>query len=132
MGLDINAYTVSAEYAGERQFALGIYDKGGNLRPESGAEKGLAYWKNFYQLQEWLAKLYYNKGGRQFMFNCCTVRMDRSDLDRLEQELGTVEFATLGGWDDPDEDDLAEAREFIGRARAAIDEGKVVVLDSWW
>lgn len=90
-------------------------------------------WRKHPNLHGWMEALYRAKGGTG-EFNCSAVRLDREDLDALEQAVnaGTLPKTTgfFFGVSQPEHAD--EDREFLKLARAAIAEGYVVFYDSWW
>ena len=136
MGLDMYAYTAPAELVGDQQVDLGdkLFDNG---HPVEGVDTDFAYWRKFNHLHGWMEQLYRKKGGTMPSFNCTTVRLMPEDLDVLES-LAKAKALTptagffFGGDELFDEDDQASVLEFVGKARAAIGEGKACVYDSWW
>ena len=95
----------------------------------------LAYWRKHPDLQGFMETLYYMKGGKEDVFNCCPVLLEEADLDLLERktrlrELPRTEGFFFGTSQYP-EDDKATL-EFIAKARKAIREGSYVAYDSWW
>lgn len=53
----------------------------------SEKEGDFAYWRNFYQLQDWMEQLFYQKGGSdENDFNDEYVRLSLVDLDNLWRE----------------------------------------------
>ena len=84
MGLDMYAYTMRAEFVGDRQT---------DVMPTTDEEREqaelteIAYWRKFNHLHGWMENLYREKGGQENIFNCRTVRLELEDLERLEQAL---------------------------------------------
>jgi len=133
MGLDMYAYTLPAEHIGNQQVDIKLFNNGAATFPELNTE--FAYWRKFNNLHQWMALLYFKKGGADTRFNCNTVRLMPADLDRLEAEAPTLEPAAGFFWGDQQEmtpEDVAEVMTFVRNARAAIAEGKAVIYDSWW
>lgn len=129
MGLDMYAWTVPAEWCGDKQV---------DYKPGENQVTGdLAYWRKFNHLHGWMHKLYLSKGGADPNFNCNTVRLMPEDLDRLERECQDEELftATSGfffGSDELDDRDMEALEDFISDAHAAIQSGNAVWYDSWW
>lgn len=103
---------------------------------ESGVfDPNFAYWRKFNNLHQWMANLYYAKGGASEDFNCNTVRLMNEDLDELCKQAATLKPASGFFWGDEDEmtqEDIDDVQSFITRAREAIHGGKAVFYDSWW
>jgi hypothetical protein len=101
---------------------------------EAKSVAALFQWRKHPNLQGWMEQLYRAKGGKAKSFNCRAVRLDKEDLDALEQAVGTGGLPETTGFffgeSRPEHAD--EDREFIRLARAAIAEGYVVFYDSWW
>ena len=98
-------------------------------------DPNFAYWRKFNNLHQWMANLYYAKGGKSEDFNCTTVRLMKEDLDKLWEEAATLKPASGFFWGSEDEmtqEDIDEVQSFITRAREAINDGKAVFYDSWW
>lgn len=73
--------------------------------------------------------LYYKKRGKDPDFVCATVRLNLKDLDALESELN--EWLAYGP-DSVTRQQIHFTKEFIERARSAIQEGKVVLYARYW
>lgn len=92
------------------------------------------YWRKHPNLQGWMEKLYYKKGGTAKVFNCVSVQLTQEDLLRLQQAvLGNNLPETDGfffgkSYGDEQEDDL----KFISEALNHIAEGKSVYYTSSW
>lgn len=126
MGLDMYAFTVPAEWAGDREVD---YTPDADRKSEE-----LYYWRKFNALHGWMEKLYRSKGGAKASFNCTTVRLTSEDLDTLERgasELQPVEGFFFGEQTIYPED-LESIADFIAKARQALADGKAVFYDSWW
>lgn len=93
----------------------------------------IAYWRKFNHLHGWMERLYRAKGGKEEVFNCVSVRIDADDLDQLEKDLRLglpyTEGFFFGG---PDVDHLDATKEFISRARNALENEYGVYYYSWW
>ena len=126
MGLDMYAFTVPIEWAG---------DKETDYTPDADRKsEELYYWRKFNALHGWMEKLYRDKGGRRDVFNVTSVRLNAEDLDRLEREadeLKPVEGFFFGAQTIYPEDRESIA-DFIAKARQALADGKAVFYDSWW
>ena len=76
------------------------------------------------------------KGGKAEVFNCCTVRLELEDLERLEADLNDEKLEHTPGFFFGDSqiypEDITETKTFIANARLAIAEGRAVFYDSWW
>jgi len=134
MGLDMYAYTIPANRLGDKQVDLNdqVFEDG---KAREGVDTDFAYWRKFNNLHQWMADLYYKKGGGSESFNCTTLRLMPADLDRLWDEAGNLKPRSGFFWGDEDEmtpESTQEVRDFVTKARAAIAEGKAVVYDSWW
>ena len=126
MGLDMYAFIVDAEVArgGVVDVALG----------DDATE--ICYWRKFNALHGWMEDLYRQKRGLRHDFNCTTLRLDISDLDRLEMDTGNNKLIPRNGFffgaQEIDFEDLESVATFVKVARQAIADGKAVFYDSWW
>ena len=126
MGLDMYAFIVDVEAArgGSTDVALG----------DDATE--ICYWRKFNALHGWMEDLYRLKGGSKDSFNCTTVRLTDSDLDRLEMDTGNNKLVPVNGFffgaQEIDSEDLESVAVFVKTAREAIADGKAVFYDSWW
>ena len=132
MGLDMYAFTVAADAAGDNVVDLDInYGTDNEI-----AKTELFYWRKFNALHGWMEDLYRIKGGTAESFNCNTVRLDAKDLDRLEMDTGNNKLVPINGFFFGDQEIYPEQLEsvavFIARARDALAEGKTCWYDSWW
>ena len=133
MGLDMYAYTMRAEFVGDRQT---------DVMPTTDEEREqaelteIAYCRKFNHLHGWMENLYREKGGQENIFNCRTVRLELDDLERLEQALKNDELKHTPGFffggEEIYSEDIKATNEFIATARDAIQNGLTVFYDSWW
>lgn len=133
MGLDMYAYTMRAEFVGDRQT---------DVMPTTDEEREqaelteIAYWRKFNHLHGWMENLYREKGGQEEIFNCRTVRLELEDLARLEQALKNDELKHTPGFffggEEIYAEDIKATNAFIATARDAIQNGLTVFYDSWW
>lgn len=123
MGLDQYANLYRAEDAA-----------GVNVDIEAEQVAPLFYWRKHPNLHGWMEQLYRTKGGKAKSFNGKTVRLDPGDLDALEQAVNAGSLPETEGFffGHSQPEHVAEDREFLKLARAAIAEGYVVFYDSWW
>ena len=128
MGLDMYAWTVPLQWAGDNEV---------DYQPDADREsEQIYYWRKFNALHGWMEDLYRSKGGDRKHFNCTTVRLTDKDLDRLEMDTGNNKLVPVNGFffgaQEIFPEDLETVAEFVAKARAAIAEGKAVFYDSWW
>ena len=123
MGLDMYGYTMNAEFVGDRQTDVNVSE---DERDEAELNQ-FAYWRKFNHLHGWMEKLYRQKGGKADVFNCCTVRLELEDLERLEADLNDEKLEYTPGFFFGDSqiypEDITETKTFIANARLAIAEG---------
>lgn len=128
MGLDMYAFTVPAEWAGDTEID---YTPDADRKSEE-----LYYWRKFNALHGWMEDLYREKGGTGKDFNCNTVRLNEVDLRRLEQDVFNNELKPRNGFffgsQEIYPEDLESVTDFIAKARQALADGKAVFYDSWW
>lgn len=134
MGLDQYAYTAPKELVGDQQVDIkGLFQDGAEV---GEVDTGFYYWRKFNALQGWMERLYYEKGGTDESFNCSTVRVDKEDLDRLEDDMLNNRLKPVQGFFFGDfkifPEDIEELKDFIKKARQAIEDDSVVIYDSWW
>lgn len=94
----------------------------------------LYYWRKHSDLHGWMEELYNAKGGQAESFNCVPVQLDEDDLDQLEYAIDNDLLPKTRGFffgaSTPERNQ--EVREFIAKARQAIQQGMTVYYDSWW
>lgn len=133
MGLDMYAFTVSAADAGDNVVDLKRYDDNDN---ELFPKEEIYYWRKFNALHGWMRDLYFAKGGTYQAFNCNTVRLTATDLTKLVQDVSAGMLKPCeGSFFGPQTiypEDLESVGKFVGKALAAIAEGKAVYYDSWY
>ncbi len=126
MGLDMYAVAVNADSVGGGVTDVALGDDA----------KQIFYWRKFNALHGWMEDLYRLKGGTRHDFNITTVRLDLSDLDRLEMDVGANKLVPRNGFffgsQEIYPEDLESVADFIKLSRQAIAEGKAVFYDSWW
>lgn len=113
MGLDMYGYTMKAEFVGDRQTDVNVSED----EREEAALNHFAYWRKFNHLHGWMENLYRQKGGKAEVFNCCTVRLELEDLDRLESDLNEEKLEYTPGFFFGDSqiypEDITETKTFI-------------------
>lgn len=133
MGLDMYAFTVNADDAGDNVVDLKRYDDNDK---ELFPKEEIFYWRKFNALHGWMEDLYRLKGGTSESFNCNTVRLDLKDLDRLEMDVGKKKLVPRNGFffgsQEIYPEDIESVADFVAKARQAIADGKAVYYDSWW
>ena len=126
MGLDMYAFAVNADSVGDATVDVALGD---------GADQ-ISYWRKFNALHGWMEDLYRQKRGLRHDFNCTTLRLDLSDLDRLEMDTGNNNLIPRNGFffgaQEIYPEDLESVATFVKVARQAIADGKAVFYDSWW
>jgi hypothetical protein len=135
MGLDMYAMTVKADLIGDQQVDVRLHNPDGDMLFPNDTNVNFAYWRKFNNLHQWMADLYYKKGGTKEPFNCVTVRLMPDDLARLRLEAPGLSPASGFFWGDEHEmspDDIQRVYDFVSQAEQAIAEGKAVLYDSWW
>ncbi|NJO02792.1 MAG: phosphoglycerate kinase [Bacteroidia bacterium] len=128
MGLDMYACAVPAEAVGNQQVDA-------VFKCEDKDITKLCYWRKFNHLHGWMEQLYREKGGKREQFNCDSVRLDLSDLEKLKRNLNTGLEYTPGFFFGDEEiypEDIEKTKQFIKDAEEAIKNGKAVFYDSWW
>lgn len=129
LGLDQYAYSIAAEYLKDQpdtDFVLGDPDRGKQLK--------FAQWRKHPALEGYMERLYRSKGGKQDIFNCCSVRITLDDLDDLEIHVVDQTLPYTKGFffgsDQPE--DRHQDFTFIQDARRLLQEGKAVWYRSLW
>ena len=132
MGLDQLAFAVPTDAVPTMAFGFKV--------PSYVSRERLQEWRNHWNLEEWMARLYRKKGGRQQPFNE-PMRLVEEDLDALEQAIQAKELyvETNEGsrrkrldahaaniyWRELDE-------SFLPKARLALKRDMAIVYTSWW
>ena len=121
MGLDMFALTTTENPASEVDF-------------DADAHSELHYWRKHPDLHGWMENLYREKGGAAASFNCVRMVLAAPDLDRLEADIKESRLPDTQGFffGELDGSETAGDLAFIGKARAAIQEGLTVYYTSWW
>jgi hypothetical protein len=131
MGLDMYAFSVSAQAAGDNEVDLKRDDERGN--PLYHIEE-FFYWRKFNALHGWMEQLYRAKGGTAESFNCNTVRLTSEDLDKLERDANNLQPVAgfFFGEQTVAPEDIESVAKFVDKARHEIAGGMAVYYDSWW
>ena len=135
MGLDMYAYTVKASLIGDQQVDIKMHNPDGERLFPRDSNMEFAYWRKFNNLHQWMAELYYKKGGKLDSFNCTTVRLMPDDLARLRSQAAGLKPQSGFFWGDETEmslEDTQQVYDFVDKALAAIEDGNAVLYDSWW
>lgn len=96
-----------------------------------GEQVGFFYWRKHANLQGWMEALYKKKGGKG-EFNCESVELTASDLNKLKREYKKLDEATGFFWGHSQESDNEDVARFIELAKMHLSEGKKVFYSSWW
>lgn len=81
------------------------------------------YWRKHWPLQEWMQKLYVEKGGTDPTFNCVNLQLTMRDLQTLEQDLKN----------DPELFENYDTNAaFIQRSFNELDNGNRIFYTSWY
>jgi hypothetical protein len=134
MGLDMNAYKVLPEFLVDPEAQVDLEIKAPDS-DETNVVIEIAYWRKFHHLHGWMERLYRSKGGKDETFNCNSVRLMPADILQLALDASNGLEATGGfffgssAWDQERKD---EVLAFCKLANDAINDGYVVLYDSWW
>lgn len=125
MGLDQYCYAIS------REDAINDFEM-----KEDASRDEFAYWRKHNALQAWMENLYHSKGGTD-EFNCVYVRLTKTDLEQLiedvkQQRLKETPGFFFGSQNYYNEECMKEDIEFAHKAMARIDMGEEVYYSSWW
>ncbi len=126
MGLDMYVSKIS------ERFLMG---QDVDFAPPSGSAHTVIFkWRKHPDLHGWMRQLYQMKGGRDPEFNCNTVRLDSSDIDRLEKEVCncTLPFTSGPFFGQSEPSDQADDLSFVALARAELAAGHALFYWSWW
>lgn len=94
----------------------------------------IQYWRKHPNLHRWMEKKWRSRGG-EGDFNCIELILSRDDINELERTikanaLPENEGGFFFGKTQPEDHELD--LEFIERAKAALDAGRIISYDSWW
>jgi len=125
MGLDQYAYRCKLESLSDKQVDF--------ENPDDASQ--FFYWRKHPDLQGWMRNLYLSKGGKDEEFNCSAVRLDLSDLTKLEDTVKKMDlphttgffFGTSDGYEEVGND-----LDFVKQAKQIIEDGGAVFYTSWW
>jgi len=107
------------------------------------SEQEIYYWRKNPNLEEFMAQLYFAKGGKgsysgfgpEPSFNCCKVELKIQDIVTLQELIISDNLPTGGGFfhgGNSDEHYKEETLEALIAAMNAIEEGDRVYYTSWW
>ena len=120
MGLDQYAHWVKPNQLSEEQQVDFTFedDSGYSYR-----DTEFYYWRKHWPIQEWMQKLYIEKGGTDPSFNCINLQLTMLDLQKLEQDLKN----------DPELFENYDANAaFIQSAMNELDQGNRIFYTSWY
>lgn len=97
----------------------------------------ISYWRKHPNLQGWMEKLFYAKGGKCNTFNGVEVELTWDDVDRLEKDIKSGVVAGLGTtgffFGNPSDDYYYEKDlDFCVNAKAELFLGRKVFYNSSW
>ena len=121
MGLDQRAYVLFPEEADTREIGNEVWGI------------GIFEWRKHPNLHGWMEALYRAKGGTGD-FNCCSVRLELSDLEALAADIAADRLPHTTGFffgrtrPEEKDDDLL----FIRLGREAIAAGRVLFYTADW
>ena len=106
----------------------------------SGEEEELHYWRKHPNLEEFMAQLYFDKGGKgseynPLSFNCCKVELKQEDIVTLQELIISDKLPQGGGFfhgSNSDAEYKEETLEAFKDAMNAIEEGYRIYYTSWW
>jgi hypothetical protein len=104
------------------------------IRDKEGNQVDLQYWRKHNALQGWMENLYRYKG-KQDDFNCKSIQLTSSDLDRLEEDVCLRQLPVTTGFfygadTSQDNYNFDKDLEFIAKAREKDKEGYRVYYTS--
>ena len=130
MGLDSYLYSYKGKNRKEVDFE------------HSGEEEVIHYWRKHPNLEQFMADLYFEKGGKGTKsfgnidsFNCCKVELKEQDIVTLRELIISDNLPAGGGYfhgDNSDEHYKEETLETLKDAMNAIEEGNRIYYTSWW
>jgi hypothetical protein len=119
------------------QFAH-IYENIADI-PVEGKGERFASWRKHPSLQGWMENLWEEQDcpndSEDGSFNCVSLELDIIDIARLEEDIKSNSLPETEGLffgDDSSDRYKEKDLKFIEDARKALNEGKVVVYNSWW
>ena len=108
-----------------------------NTEYEDSSRQDITYWRKHPNLQGWMEKRYYDKGGKAKTFNGVELELTWEDVDDLEKAIKAGEVATLGTkgffFGEPSDDYYREHDlQFCVDAKAELFLGRKVFYSSSW
>ena len=88
MGLDMYAFTTSKDVM-DKDFL-----EADNNHGFEKLNREFFYWRKFYELDNWIKNLFYEKGGTG-EFNCAAIRLTRRDIDKLSYDSNIGSLSNL-------------------------------------
>jgi hypothetical protein len=95
----------------------------------------IMYWRKHANLEGYMADLYAYRGGSKKEFNCESLELDLTDLEKLEDECGSfrgLREANGFFWGVSDDEHDKETLDFIKKAKKYIQDGYKISYTSWW
>ena len=130
MGLDQYAYLVREEDLNDEIVDLEDCIKDGIT------DFAFDYWRKFYPLQEYMANMYFSRGGKSITFNCAYMKFLKEDLDYLEEEAKKAVLLQVGYFADHckglDVYVVTDLLKFVSKSRSEMEKGNAVIYSSWW
>ena len=139
MGLDMHAMKTREELPASTDFRYA--ERGWNLNEDEFEGEPFVvadeiyYWRKHPDLHGWFGRLYVEKGGKEALGEFSgPVAFDGGDLDLLEEAVENDRLPRTTGFffGESHPDDIANDREFIRKARKAIEEGHNLFYVSSW
>ena len=131
MGLDAHMY----RYKGNNRKKV-------DFKHNETVDEEIAYWRKNPNLEEYMAALYFHKGGKgidsfgsTMSFNCCKLQLEDKDLKDLEALVRGDNLPPGGGFfhgGNADAHYKQDTLEAIKEARGSIEDGYKIYYTSWW
>lgn len=104
----------------------------------NGKREELQYWRKYWELQDWVEKLWLEKGlsfSDEPNFNCVPVELTKRDLMQLKRDIKkdkVINSRLLPFSNDKGKQLKMETLAIINVAIEEYEEGNTIIYNSWW
>ena len=134
MGLDQIAYKLKKNFINKNvDFSLNDIARYGGGAVALAEMDEFAFWRKHWHFDQFMEKLYFNKGGKEEIFNCCWLKLSAKDLDNLEIHLQIDQkYKEYDQYQEYEGELKDYDAKFIAQARDALKNGFDIIYTNNW
>ena len=92
-----------------------------------------AFWRKHWHFDQFMEELYFNKGGKEEIYNSCWLKLSTKDLDGLEIHLqNDQKYKEYDQYQEYEGEEIDYDANFIAQARDALKNGFDIIYTNNW